>query len=848
MKQNTRTMTANKIKLSGISLALAMTLSACGSDAPGAVTPAPSPYEQPVAQQESYSLLKQNGTIWMNQQNQKVSLRGINLGNWLAMEMWMLEMSDNPLGENIPDQYSLEEKLSERFGETEKEHLMTVFRDNWITENDWDVIAESGFNLVRIPFLYSLLEDDDNPKTLKEDAWHYLDWAIAEAKERELYVILDLHGAAGRQGWEQHTGREGQNKLWESDEYRDRTLWLWRQIADRYKDEAAIAGYGLLNEPWGTDSQTLKDFSLELYQAVREVDNKHIVILPGHNSDGIEAYGDPFDLGMTNVAFEIHQYPGIFGWGEIGYEVHRDWLTCGENGATGVCDWAKRARDVYTPLLVGELQPWTGLGELGGPITRATFDTFNDLNWAATAWSYKTTSPAGGLGNGQWGLVTNNGDQLLAKAETWSCNDWESTFSDACSGPAKSTTPYSGEGSKTMYLVIKTGAFNGSDVTYDNIQLTNDVTGENILINGDFGSDSGWTELSLWGDPRTYDFNYDAGEFAGSDTGPALRITSPAGNHSLIYQAVQVEGGQSYTLSGKFKDNGAGGNDMWAEIYLVPDMPQEWVDVQGRSLPQIDVNSSSKEEIEAYFAAFGTMDYILNDYVLEAMTAEQAPEIFTNIPSKPADLALTVGEEIIGLSWNAAEGDVDGYKVYRSTASRSGFEVIAETSSTSYTDNITSNGTTYYYYVAAFNDIDLGYGSEIAASGPSFFSVPGLIEAENYTSAHPGVQTETSGDNGGGSNIGHFEIDRWVDYDVKIDSAGEYTVEYRLATVPGSDGFSLLIGDEVLDTVTVPATGGWQDYITVTSTVTLPEGEHTIRLNSNGQEWNLNWFRFTKSE
>ena len=108
--------------------------------------------------------------------------------------------------------------------------------------------------------------------------------------------------------------------------------------------------------------------------------------MPGHSEGGgFTDYGDPADLGMENVAFEMHFYPGIFGWGDIGYEVHRDWLTCGSMGDTGVCSWAGRLRDVYTAILIGEMQPWTSLGELGGEITRATFDRYNELYSAATA-------------------------------------------------------------------------------------------------------------------------------------------------------------------------------------------------------------------------------------------------------------------------------------------------------------------------------------------------------------------------------------------------------------------------------------------------------------------------------
>jgi glucan 1,3-beta-glucosidase len=59
-------------------------------------------------------------------------------------------------------------------------------------------------------------------------------------------------------------------------------------------------------------------------------------------------------------------------------------------------------------LFIGEFQPWAGLGaELGGQITRSTYDTYASYGWAATSWSYKLLSNNGGQGDGTWGLVTN---------------------------------------------------------------------------------------------------------------------------------------------------------------------------------------------------------------------------------------------------------------------------------------------------------------------------------------------------------------------------------------------------------------------------------------------------------
>ena len=832
------------------SILLMATLTACGggntsNEITEAIDVAPPQQSieltRPVSGQESYSMLHQEKTHWVNEEQQSVSLRGINLGNWLSIETWMFGGNES-LGEGIVDQCTFEAKLVERFGADEKDTILTVFRDSWLTEKDWDKLAEAGFNLVRLPFFYDLLEDEANPKTLKEDAWHYLDWAIAQAKQREIYVILDLHGAAGRQGWEHHTGCEGKNEFWQSAENIDRTQWLWGQIARRYKDENAIAAYGLLNEPWGTDSETLKDVSVELYDAIRAEDNDHIIVLPGHNIDGISAYGDPAQQSLSNVAFEMHFYPGIFGWGDINYETHRDWLTCGADGKSGLCEWQARLMSLETPFLIGETQTWTGLGDIGGEVTRASFDIYNNMNWAVTSWSFKTVSPSGGVGGGTWGYITNTGEQLLTKADTWSCNDWESEFKTACAGNARSVIPNRSDTTKTMYLVIKTGSFNGTDVVYDDIKLTNDATGENVLQNGGFGTNTRWTELGVWGDARDYDFTYQAGEFAGTETGQALRVTADAGHNSFIYQAVTVEPNSSYTLSGKFKDLGAGGNDMWSEIYLVPEKPLQGQDVTGRSLPEVDINNSSLADIKIFFGAFAQMDYIVNPYVKDSLTKEQGAVLFSDVPAKPESFSINVTQQNVELTWQASASQVIEYRVYRSENQDQGFDIVATTSETYYSEPIDNK--LYFYYVLAVSATDTGYPSTILASGELSNVIPALVEAEAYSSAHPEVKIEATGDVNGGSNIGHFEPNYWVEYQLEASESSTYKADFRLASAVGDVKFEVLVNNELVDIVTVPNTGGWQTYQTVSIDIPLEQGRSVLTLNSIDDQWNLNWINF----
>lgn len=361
--------------------------------------------------------IRQDGRFWVDSSGKRVNLRGVNLGNWLQLEFWMLNNSISTSSGPVNDQCTLEGTLAQRFGNAEKERLMGVYRDSWITARDFDLIKGMGMNVVRLPFYFNLVENEYSPYTLRADAWKYLDFAIDEAEKRGMYVILDLHGTVGGQAaaGEQHDGCVGPAQLWSNASYRDRTKWLWDKIAERYRGRTAVAAYDLLNEPWGTDASTLANYAYELFKVVRAKDPEHMILLPGHNS-GIDAYGNPNTRGLSNVAFWMHFYPGLWGWNEVQgaakqANMHANWLHCNPNGTGESCDWHARLSGLNTPFLIGEFQPWTLLGSYGGQITRKTYDAYNQYGWAATNWAYKTVSYGGShgdTGSWGWGMVSNS--------------------------------------------------------------------------------------------------------------------------------------------------------------------------------------------------------------------------------------------------------------------------------------------------------------------------------------------------------------------------------------------------------------------------------------------------------
>jgi glucosylceramidase len=121
-------------------------------------------------------------------------------------------------------------------------------------------------------------------------------------------------------------------------------------------------------------------------------------------------------------------------------------------------------------------------------------------------------------------------------------------------------------------------------------------------------------------------------------------------------------------------------------------------------------------------------------------------------------------------------------------------------------------------------------------------AIPGKIEAENY-SAMSGIQTESCSE--GTLDVGWIDTGDWMDYNVNVSTTGSYTVQYRIASPNTTGQIQLKSGSTVLATTNVPNTGGWQNWQTVTATVSLSAGAQTLRLYASGGGWNINWFEFT---
>ncbi len=228
-------------------------------------------------------------------------LRGINLGNWLLTEGYMWRFDGGPQSER-----EIEELVSEMLGPERAQAFWQQYRDTYISQQDIHAIKEAGFNSVRIPIHWKLFTSPD------AEGFRLLDRVIGWCRQEGLLVVIDLHAAPGGQTGTNIDDSNGWPWLYSDASAQQQTVELWKRIAHRYRDDTAVAGYDLLNEPIPHFPQ-MRQFDAKLdplYKrftaAIRTEDPNHAVILGGAKWDtDFTVFAPPFD---NNTIFQFHTY------------------------------------------------------------------------------------------------------------------------------------------------------------------------------------------------------------------------------------------------------------------------------------------------------------------------------------------------------------------------------------------------------------------------------------------------------------------------------------------------------------------------------------------------------------
>ena len=255
-----------------------------------------------------------DGTHLADAQGERFTVKGINLGNWLVPEGYMFKFMRKRAPSEIAG------VIEALIGPQEASRFWTEFRDGYITEKDIRFIKAAGFNTVRVPLHWRLFVEPgdagdggaDRADRFEGQGWYLLDRLVQWCRDADLRVIIDLHAAPGGQTGVNHDDGTGFPLTFYVPRYRQLTVSLWRALAMHYRDEPAILGYDLLNEPISPYSDEtylnprLEPLYREIVAAIRSVDTNHVVLLAGAQwSTSFAVFGRPFD---ANAVYTYHKF------------------------------------------------------------------------------------------------------------------------------------------------------------------------------------------------------------------------------------------------------------------------------------------------------------------------------------------------------------------------------------------------------------------------------------------------------------------------------------------------------------------------------------------------------------
>ena len=312
-------------------------------------------------------MLKIDGKNIINGKGEKVRLTGISLGGWLMMEGYMLG------GRNIPE-HTFKQMAPE---------FVPEFRKRFVTQKDAEIIKELGFNCVRLPFNYRLIEESGGMELIKQ--------AVGWFTNLKIYVILDMHAVPGSQNQDWHSDSEGIAEFWEKETHRKHFLELWDSLSKTFKDNEFIAGYDVMNEPVTNKMDLLKQAYREVIDVIRGNVDRHIIFLEGNNwAQDVEFIPD---ILTENVTISIHFYePTRFVFNQVPNLTYPGRIGGVQWNKMRIAKYLKKYAIYGVPIYVGEFGVASRCPHCKKEYSwvRDVLKIFKQYNFHWTYWTYKS--------------------------------------------------------------------------------------------------------------------------------------------------------------------------------------------------------------------------------------------------------------------------------------------------------------------------------------------------------------------------------------------------------------------------------------------------------------------------
>lgn len=788
--------------------------------------------------------LKASGKVIVNESGDTVIIRAMGLGGWMLQEGYMLQTA-----EFASAQFQIRNKIEELIGKVDTDLFYDEWLKNHMQKSDIDSLASWGFNGVRLPMHYNLytLPIEKEPvagqHTWLNKGFEMTDSLVAWCKNHGMYVLLDLHAAPGGQGYESAISDYDPSKpsLWESKANRDKTVALWKKLAEHYSNEPAIMGYDLLNETnWNMNNGApLRALFKEITDSIRVVDDKHIIMIEGNwFANDFTGLTPPWD---DNLVYGPHKYwskneqediqwvltirdnfnvPLFFGEsGENSNTWFRDAISLFEEHGIGWAWWPlKKVESISCPLSIVKtpeyeqlLDYWNG----NGPQPSAAFAKATLMELAENLKTENCVFQKDVI-DAMFRQVSENGT-IPYNTQNIPGVFYASDFSMGANGEAYFDTDVADYHLNTgSYTAWNSGwAYRNDGVDIESIDDNQNSNGLAV----------GWIALDEW---IKYDINveedalYDVNVRIASDASGGKFYFGSQGARISKDKVLPSTGGwynwKNYTLSDVVLTK----KDKSIEFHVSSD---------GFNLSSFEfVKKSALSEITTNLLAANTKD-------------KSAVNLIINKPLKEP-FNGEIGDFKIKV--NGAFIPVNGVTLDAQNARLIIVDVDYEFKST---DNI--RATYSGNEVMAIDDTGLETFNDryVANTIEEYIPIPGKIEAENYH-YQIGIQLENCTDTGGGQNIAYLNPGDYLDYFIDVEKTGTYAVEYRTSaeSTVGRVQLQLVHADgstSELHTANFIPTGGWQNWRSTTENVVLNEGKQKIRLLIMKSDFNINWFDFS---
>ncbi|MED5354536.1 MAG: carbohydrate-binding protein [Bacteroidota bacterium] len=794
----------------------------------------------------STSLLSQNikrsNSVIVDENNNEVILKGIGLGGWMLQEPYMFNYIDA-----ADAQYDFKNKLVEFIGQENTDAFFQAWLENFVTQEDINLLASWGFNSVRLPMHYELFtySIQDEPvageNTWLETGFDIVDQLLDWCEQNQMYLILDLHAAPGGQGYNSDISDYNPNypSLWESVENQNKTIALWGEIANRYNDEPWIGGYDLLNETnWNLGTNELRSFYIQVTDAIREHDQDHIIFIEGNwFANDFSGLTPPWD---DNMVYSFHKY-----WSY--------------NSPTSL-DWVLSIKNQYNyPLWMGES------GENSNAWFTDAISLFedNDIGWAFWPWkkieSISSPFSISSNTNYEWLIDYFRGDasppsvniavdglMQLAQDVLVSNTTYQKDVIDAMiRQPGDNTSiPFSDH---TIPGTIYASDYDlGNDgvaysdeysATYhidtDNFQAWNQgwtYRNDGVDIESNNDSDSNGYHISFIQDGEWMLYTVDVQQsgfynivtrYSSQESGGLVNLTI---NEVPIAQNIELYntgGFNSYI------------NKLTTNVYLESGVHKLKVKIVGNGyfhLTSITFDESTEEN-----PAFDLITGM-------TMEDEQSILLVLNHPIV-SDQELNLDSFEVKLN-----GEISAIENILIDQSNPQGIIIQMEEYLSFQETITVSMSDDNYILSIFDDYLPSFDNyPVENNLTERIVIPGFLQSEDFV-YQEGLQTEVTTDAGGGYNVGYTDQGDFADYMIAVNNTGNYNIRFRTASESQSGMLQLqLINDESTESLVVvstPITGGWQQWETFTVVGNIEEGLYKLRMKVLQPGFNINWIEF----